>query len=78
MLKKLWELDCIGNSFFQLYCSLKLDHFRRLTLMLYFFLIMVLKLCDLCTTNMQNLEILLSKFEDLPLTLPSPPVGGRG
>jgi hypothetical protein len=37
-----------------------------------------LKLYALCTTNMQNLEILLSKFEDLPLTLPSPPFGGRG
>jgi len=48
MLKKLWELDCLGNPFFKLYCILKLDHFRRLTLMLYFFLIMVLKLCDLC------------------------------
>ena len=38
---------------------------------------MVLKLCDLCTTNVQFLEILLSKFEDLPLTLPSPPLGGE-
>jgi hypothetical protein len=37
-----------------------------------------LKLYALCTTNMQNLEILLSKLEDLPLTLPSPPFGGRG
>ena len=36
-----------------------------------------LKLYALCTTNMQNLEILLSKFEDLPLTLPSPPFGGE-
>ena len=36
-----------------------------------------LKLYALCSTNMQNLEILLSKFEVLPLTLPSPTLGGE-
>jgi len=32
---------------------------------------------SLCTTNVQILEILLSKFEKRPLTLPSPPLGGE-
>ena len=32
---------------------------------------------SLCTTNVQILEILLSKFEKRPLTLLSPPLGGE-
>lgn len=34
-------------------------------------------LCGLCTTHVQSLEFLLSKFENRPLTLPSPPLGGE-